>query len=267
MTFSSLVANWPWIAAYVLGASGIFVWLRSISSTDAEAAELAAQSRAFDPAASMTKIGVEFFGLATPRILLVAIVLAWIARLIVGKWNPWDLLIVASVVAWWPLQEWLVHVLLLHLKPFFLWGREINPIVCRNHRNHHRNPWHPHLGITPPHIVWLYLTGLPALWVLALPGPQALTGVAVYFSLVLNYEWLHYLIHTAYAPRTWIYKRLWRNHRLHHFKNEHFWFGVTMLSGDRLFHTMPHASKTDRSETCMTLGVENQLSNWTEVRG
>ncbi len=267
MSFSALVANWPWMAAYAFAATFIFIWLRRFSSTDAEAAELTAQSRAFASSSSIARIGADFFRLATPRVLFVAIVFAWMARLIAGRWNRWDLLIVTAVVAWWPLQEWLVHVLLLHLKPFFLWGREINPIVCRNHRNHHRNPWHPHLGITPPHIIWLYLTGLPALWVLALPTPQALTGVAVYFSLVLNYEWLHYLIHTAYVPRSGIYMRLWRNHRLHHFKNEHFWFGVTMLSGDRLFHTQPPASRTDRSETCLTLGVDRQLSRWTEVRG
>jgi hypothetical protein len=267
VTLSALVANWPWMAAYVFGASLVFIWFRSFSSTDAEAAELAAQSRAFDSPTSLAKIGVDFFRIATPRVLLFVIVLTWTARLITGQWNPWDLLIVATIVAGWPLQEWLIHVLILHLKPFILGGREINPIICRNHRNHHRDPWHPHLGITPPHMIWLYLAGLPAVWMLTLPRPQALTGMAVYFSLVLNYEWLHYLIHTAYAPRSWFYKRLWRNHRLHHFKNEHFWFGVTMLSGDRLFHTQPVANQTERSETCLTLGVENELSGWTEARG
>ena len=40
---------------------------------------------------------------------------------------------------------------------------------------------------------------------------------------------------------------------------EHFWFGVTMLSGDRLFQTQPTASETDRSTTCLTLGVDEEL--------
>ena len=38
------------------------------------------------------------------------------------------------------------------------------------------------------------------------------------------YEWCHYLIHTDYKPKTAVYRAIWRNHRLHHFKNEHYWF-------------------------------------------
>jgi len=48
---------------------------------------------------------------------------------------------------------------------------------------------------------------------------------------------VHLLVHTRYRPRTALYRRLWRNHRLHHFKNERLWFGVTMLGGDRLLGT------------------------------
>jgi sterol desaturase/sphingolipid hydroxylase (fatty acid hydroxylase superfamily) len=74
----------------------------------------------------------------------------------------------------------------------------------------------------------------------------------LFFSLALNYEWVHFLIHTAYVPRTRFYRRLWRNHRLHHYKNEHYWYGVTMLSGDRLLQTLPIAD-VPRSETCRML--------------
>ena len=171
--------------------------------------------------------------------MVAVIAVVWSLRLFVGQWNLWDAVVVAGVLAFWPVQEWLIHVFVLHLQPFTVLGRRIDPIISRNHRNHHRNPWDPVLGITPPHIIWVYLTGLPSLWLLALPFPQALTGICAYFGLVLNYEWVHYLIHTSYAPRGWFYKRLWRNHRLHHFKNEHYWYGVTMLSGDWLLHTQP----------------------------
>ena len=47
-----------------------------------------------------------------------------------------------------------------------------------------------------------------------------------------------------------------RNHRLHHFKNEHYWFGVTMLGADRLLRTAPQAEDVERSPTARTLGVE-----------
>jgi sterol desaturase/sphingolipid hydroxylase (fatty acid hydroxylase superfamily) len=173
-------------------------------------------------------------------------------------------LVVAGVLAFWPLQEWLIHVFLLHAKPFEVRGFRFDPIIARNHRNHHLHPWDAELGITPPHILWLYLTGVPGLWLLSMPLPQALTGIAVYFTFVLNYEWIHFLIHTSYPPRSRFYRRLWRNHRLHHFKNEKFWYGVTMLSGDRWLNTQPPPSRTPRSDTCLTLGIEtDELSAWT----
>ncbi|MDX2168661.1 MAG: fatty acid hydroxylase family protein, partial [Deltaproteobacteria bacterium] len=50
------------------------------------------------------------------------------------------------------------------------------------------------------------------------------------------------------------YQRLWRNHRLHHFKNEHYWFGVTMLSGDRLLRTAPAVKDVETSPTARNLG-------------
>jgi hypothetical protein len=49
---------------------------------------------------------------------------------------------------------------------------------------------------------------------------------------------------------------LWRYHRLHHFKNEHYWQGVTMHLGDRVLGTLPDHTKVPTSPTCRTLGVE-----------
>ncbi len=203
----------------------------------------------------MGKVAREFFSLRCPRLLVVVCVGVIALRLWLGQWNWWDLGVVAGVLAFWPLQEWLVHVFLLHIKPMVIFGRTVEPIVARNHRNHHGNPWDPELGITPTHIVWMYLFGLPLVWLPIAPAPQALTGMCLYFALVLNYEWLHYLIHTSYAPKSRYYRRLWRNHRLHHFQNENFWYGVTMLSGDWLLRTQPTAKQTPRSETVLTLGV------------
>ena len=46
-------------------------------------------------------------------------------------------------------------------------------------------------------------------------------------GLGLCYEWTHYLIHSDYKPKTRVYRAIWRNHRNHHYKNEHYWFTVT----------------------------------------
>jgi sterol desaturase/sphingolipid hydroxylase (fatty acid hydroxylase superfamily) len=258
MHFGQVLANWPWVLGYIVAATIVFIALRRRSSTDEQAANAAHSSDGFGSSKSLAGIAAAFFRLTCPKLLLLLLATAWTARLLIGQWSPWDVAVVAGVLAFWPVQEWLIHVFLLHLKPFTLMGRQIDPIISRNHRNHHLNPWDPVLGVTPPHMIWLYVAGLPGVWLLMLPLPLAASGVAVYFALVLNYEWVHYLIHTSYAPRTWFYKRLWLNHRLHHFKNEQYWYGVTMLSGDRILGTQPKPQETSRSETVLTLGVTEE---------
>ena len=47
---------------------------------------------------------------------------------------------------------------------------------------------------------------------------------------------------------------MWRNHRLHHYKNEHYWFTVTSSgTADRLFGTYPDAGGVQTSKTVRQL--------------
>ncbi len=191
---------------------------------------------------------------ASPRILAVVLAVALAVRLRIGSWSWWDLLPIAALVAYWPVQEWLIHVYVLHFKPFTLWGRTVDFRVPRSHRQHHRAPWQIELLFIPLHS---YLYSIPLtclLWFAAMPtAALAMTGVAAHLALTLHYEWVHFLVHTRVVPRTARYQRLWRNHRLHHFKNEHYWFGVTMLSGDRLLGTAPALPGVPTSPTCREL--------------
>ena len=67
-----------------------------------------------------------------------------------------------------------------------------------------------------------------------------ITELLVGYVLVGVYEWTHYLIHTAHRPRSRYYRSIWKTHRLHHYKNEHYWFTVTTAgTADRLFGTYP----------------------------
>jgi hypothetical protein len=52
------------------------------------------------------------------------------------------------------------------------------------------------------------------------PLGALISGALAGYSMIFLYEWIHFLIHTAYRPRTRAYKTIHRNHRLHHFKNE-----------------------------------------------
>ena len=75
--------------------------------------------------------------------------------------------------------------------------------------------------------------------------------------LILSvYEWCHFLIHTPYRPQGRYYRAIWRGHRLHHFKNEHYWFGVTSTVADHLLGTAPNQAEVARSGTARTLGVD-----------
>ncbi|MBM4243292.1 MAG: sterol desaturase family protein [Deltaproteobacteria bacterium] len=202
----------------------------------------------------------RFFDFLSPRVVAGACAIAVAVRLALGDWTVWDAAIVLGLVALWPLQEWLIHVFILHYRPVTVRGRTLDFAVPRSHRRHHRDPWNIDILFIPSH-VFLYAIPLQlALWIgLAPTLPLAFTGLAAFHVLTLHYEWVHYLVHTRYRPKSWLYDRLWRNHRLHHCKNERYWFGVTMLSGDRLMRTAPALDDVPTSSTCRTLGLEDGL--------
>ncbi len=190
----------------------------------------------------------------SPRVLLLLVGLAFVCRVRAGGFSLFDLVPAAVVLLYWPVQEWLIHVFVLHAKPFVLFGRTFDLRVPRSHRAHHQDPWNYHILFIPLHS---YLYTLPILVLLCLllaPTRElALTGLLVHLALTLHYEAVHFLVHTRVAPRTSYYRRLWRNHRLHHFRNEHFWYGVTRLGGDRLFGTAPAVASVAVSPTARTL--------------
>lgn len=53
----------------------------------------------------------------------------------------------------------------------------------------------------------------------------------------LMYGTMHYAIHAWNPPFKWM-KPLWRNHHLHHYKNEEQGFGVSSTLWDHVFGTM-----------------------------
>ncbi len=216
--------------------------------------ERASAQSAADAPRSLREAGREFAGHASPRILAGALLVALVARLAWGDWSAWDLVPPLVIAALWPLQEWAIHVLVLHFRPRRIGQFELDFRVPREHRAHHRDPWNLAILFIPAHS---FLYTLPILVGLALAltptSALALTAIAFHLALALHYEWVHMLVHTRVVPRTRLYRRLFRNHRWHHFKNEHYWYGVTMLSGDRLLGTAPDPERVPRSPTARTL--------------
>jgi len=82
-----------------------------------------------------------------------------------------------------------------------------------------------------------------------------LTALLAAYVTLAHYEWTHLLVHTRYRPKNRYYKRLEANHRLHHYRNEHYWLGVTSNLGDRVLRTLPNdKSDVPLSDTARTLG-------------
>jgi hypothetical protein len=198
-----------------------------------------------------------FFRHASPRVLSALVAVALAVRVALGNWSLWDLAVVGGLIAFWPLQEWLIHVFILHYQPLKIFGRELDFKVPKLHRAHHRDPWRLDLVFIPIHVFAYTPITVGALVLIGLPQPQLVaTGLAAYYALSLHYEWAHFMIHTHYRPRLGYYQRLAKNHLLHHFRNEHYWYGVSMLQADRWLRTAPDPNRVPKSPTAMTLAPQ-----------
>lgn len=201
----------------------------------------------------------EFAKRHSPWMIGAAVLALLAIRVVIGEAVTWrDALAVAAMLVVYPFGEWAIHVYLLHAKPIQIRGRRFELPTTRDHRYHHRHPNNlMTLLLDSKELAELLLIAVP-LVVLAIGAPigaiagfmpwGALVSAALAgYVLVGVYEWTHYLIHTAYVPRTRVYRSIWRNHRLHHFKNEHYWHGITNTIADHVLGTLPdHRDSTLR---------------------
>jgi hypothetical protein len=191
-----------------------------------------------------------------PRIIGAAIVLALAARIALGEFSWRDVAAVAFMAVVYPFGEWAIHVYLLHSR--------VDIPTTISHREHHEDPQRLDLINFGP------LEALAILFVAApltvgagaglaalIPGPLPLgplvTSLLTAYVLIGVYEWVHFLIHTSHVPRARWYRAVWRNHRLHHFKNEHYWHGITNTIADRALGTRPDQREVERSPTARAL--------------
>jgi hypothetical protein len=191
----------------------------------------------------------------SPWMLGTALVGSVVARAVVGDFRWTDAVVPVVLVAAFPFIEWLIHVFVLHWRPRRLGPVELDSLLARKHREHHADPRDIPLVFIPwKALAWL----IPAYVVVAvLAFPRlglALTFLVSAAVLACLYEWTHYLVHSDYRPRSKVYRAIWRNHRLHHYKNEHYWFGVTTPgTADRLLRTYPEPNEVESSPTVRAL--------------
>ncbi len=79
---------------------------------------------------------------------------------------------------------------------------------------------------------------------------------------LLWYEWVHYVAHIAYVPRTPFGRWIKKYHLWHHFKNERLWFGVTNPSMDFFGRTYARVDEVDRSGQHARAFSEVAIRRW-----
>lgn len=215
-----------------------------------------------DQLRTKSEVARALLGHGSGRALIAASLLLVTARALVGGFGLADALVVALTLVLLGPYEWLIHKFLLHAPSE---SARMNTLgLGRGHVEHHKDP---------AEIRWLMLCWIEALGFWALLGLQSavlslpiaaafgasflatfLTTWTAASLALLHYEWTHLLVHSRYRCRLSYYRALQRHHRLHHYRNEHFWLGVTARSGDRLLSTMPDKQVVALSPTARSLG-------------
>ena len=195
----------------------------------------------------------EFFRHGSPWFLVVVLAAATTALVVAGGWWWGQLLVVAGVLAAQPFVEWLVHVYVLHARPKRLGRFTLDLYQARKHRAHHAAPRDLDILFIP---LRGHLAGAVLIAAICVALPDTATRLALVVAATVSslvYEWVHFLIHTDHKPRNALYRKLYVAHRLHHYRNENYWFGVSRRLADTVLGTNPAKDDVPLSPTCLTL--------------
>lgn len=133
----------------------------------------------------------------------------------------------------WSFFEYVAHRFIFHLIPE---TERTRTIVYIMHGNHHEYPRDKNRLFMPPVPSLIIASSIFGLFYLVM-GMNVFMFFPGFMLGYLLYGSMHYAIHAWNPPFKWM-KGLWRNHHLHHYKNEHQGFGVSSTLWDHVFGTM-----------------------------
>jgi len=165
----------------------------------------------------------------------------------------WYLILIAPILQG-PF-EWVVHKFILHakVKPHH---KFIYRYMKRLHYDHHKEPQKPELLFAQFSASLSIFLGFYLLFALIWGQQLALVPLLGVFAGYLFYEWVHLGHHTVdYDPQTPWGKHMKEFHLWHHYKNENYWWGITMSWFDSVMGTNPLPKKVSRSEGVKTVGI------------
>lgn len=217
--------------------------------------EIEAETRRTRPSTrTLAQVMGVFVRHRTPALILALASGAGALRLALGAIRASEAVLLLIVALYWPVQEWAAHRFILHLRPRTVCGVRVDPYFARRHRRHHQNPAHfPDVFLPVGVVVGAFAVFFAAVWAVA-GAALAASALTIVSLAALLYEWTHFLAHTDYPPRSAWARRIVRNHRLHHYRNEQRWFAFTVPYLDDWLSTGGEASQVPRSATTRTLG-------------
>lgn len=133
----------------------------------------------------------------------------------------------------WTFFEYIMHRFIFH---FVSDNPKTKQFIYVMHGNHHEYPRDKERLFMPPVPSLIITTVLFTIYYLVM-GNYALFFFPGFVLGYLMYGTMHYAIHAWNPPYKWM-KPLWRNHHLHHYKNDHQGFGVSSTIWDHVFGTM-----------------------------
>ena len=149
------------------------------------------------------------------------------------------------------LVEYGMHRFAFHSPPL-PWPR-LRKLQHRLHYDHHVEPNRLDLLFLP---IWFLVPNLGLAVVLfalvfgSWAAPSALLGMML---AILHYEWVHYVAHIPYTPRTRLGRFIKQYHLRHHFISEKHWFGVSNPTLDGVFGTYRGPDASEKSATTRKL--------------
>jgi 4-hydroxysphinganine ceramide fatty acyl 2-hydroxylase len=149
------------------------------------------------------------------------------------------------------LSEYGMHRFAFHAPP--LSWPPARKLQRRLHYDHHVEPNRLDLLFLP---IWFLVPNLAVatgLFALLFGGEAAASALFGMMLAILHYEWVHYVAHIPYQPRTRLGRWIKQYHLRHHFVSEKHWFGVSNPTFDGVFGTLRGPSAAEKSSTTRKL--------------
>jgi hypothetical protein len=149
-------------------------------------------------------------------------------------------------------SEYTTHRFMFHAPPqrnAFVLG-----LQHRLHYDHHVTPDELGLLFLP---VWFVIPVASLTFAIFFAITRDLSAsAAMLLGAVLGlfyYEWVHYVAHIPFVPKTRFGRWIKKYHLWHHFKNERMWFGVTNPSMDFVGRSYARVDEVERSGSTRVL--------------